>query len=74
MPWSTRFPMARGFFAQGRHQAECWDFFGDVIHGAKGSAALGEGVSDPRIYQRPSADARERFVAVQGQALQSLPA
>ena len=29
--------------AQGRHMANCWGFFGDVIHGAKGSAVLGEG-------------------------------
>jgi predicted dehydrogenase len=38
-------------FAQGRHMAGCWGFFGDVIHGAKGSAVLGEGISDPRIYK-----------------------
>ena len=38
-------------FAQGRHMAKCWSFFGDVIHGAKGCAVLGEGVRDPRIYE-----------------------
>ena len=38
-------------FAQGRHMAGCWGFFGDVIHGAKGSAILGEGQSQPRIYK-----------------------
>jgi predicted dehydrogenase len=38
-------------FAQGRHMTKCWDFFGDVIHGAKGSAVLGEGVSQPRIFK-----------------------
>jgi myo-inositol 2-dehydrogenase / D-chiro-inositol 1-dehydrogenase len=38
-------------FAQGRHMAGCWGFFGDVIHGAKGSAILGEGQSKPRIYK-----------------------
>ena len=38
-------------FAQGRHVAGCWGFFGDVIHGAKGSAVLGEGIRDPRIYK-----------------------
>ena len=37
--------------AQGRHIAGCWDFFGGVIHGAKGSAILGEGQSQPRIYK-----------------------
>lgn len=26
-------------------------FFGDVIHGAKGCAVLGEGITDPRIYK-----------------------
>jgi predicted dehydrogenase len=38
-------------FAQGRHMVNCWGFFGDVIHGAKGSAVLGEGISQPRIYK-----------------------
>ncbi len=38
-------------FAQGRHMRGCWGFFGDVIHGAKGSAVLGEGVRDPRVYK-----------------------
>jgi predicted dehydrogenase len=38
-------------FAQCRHMASCWGFFGDVIHGASGSAVLGEGISSPRIYK-----------------------
>lgn len=38
------------FFAQGRHIANCWGFFGDVIHGSSGSAVLGEGIPNPRIY------------------------
>ena len=29
----------------------CWGFFGDVIHGTKGSAVLGEGISNPRLYK-----------------------
>ena len=37
--------------AQGRHMDNCWGFFGDVIHGARGSAVLGEGISDPRIFK-----------------------
>jgi predicted dehydrogenase len=43
-------------FAQGRHQANTWGFFGDVIHGATGCAVLGEGVQNPKIYKghRPS--------------------
>lgn len=38
-------------FAQGRHQGNTWGFFGDVIHGAKGSAVLGEGISQPKIFK-----------------------
>jgi len=37
--------------AQGRHMVDCWDFWGGVIHGAKGSAILGENQPEPRIYQ-----------------------
>ncbi len=37
--------------AQGRHMDNCWPFFGDIIHGAKGSAVLGEGVPQPRIFK-----------------------
>jgi predicted dehydrogenase len=37
--------------AQGRHIAGCWGFFGDVIHGTKGSAHLGEGVGEPRLFK-----------------------
>ena len=37
--------------AQGRHMDNCWGFFGDVIHGAKGSAVLGEGIPHPRIFK-----------------------
>ena len=38
-------------FAQGRHMDNCWDFFGDVIQGAKGSALLGEGQPKPRLFK-----------------------
>jgi predicted dehydrogenase len=37
--------------AQGRHMTNCWAFFGDVIHGTTGSAVLGEGIRDPRLYR-----------------------
>lgn len=37
--------------AQARHMPNCWGFWGGVIHGAKGSAILGEGVPDPRLYK-----------------------
>jgi predicted dehydrogenase len=38
-------------FAQGRHMANTWDFYADVVHGAKGSAFLGEFISRPLIYK-----------------------
>ena len=38
-------------FAQGRHINNCYDFFGDIIHGAKGSAVLGEGQPKPRLFK-----------------------
>lgn len=37
--------------AQGRHISQCWDFFGDIVHGTTGSAVLGEGISRPRIFK-----------------------
>jgi predicted dehydrogenase len=37
--------------AQGRHMTNCWSFFGDVIHGTKGSAVLGEGQTKPRLFK-----------------------
>jgi predicted dehydrogenase len=37
--------------AQGRHMTNCWDFFGDVIHGTTGSAVLGEGQPKPRLFK-----------------------
>jgi len=37
--------------AQGRHMDKCYDFFGDIIHGTKGSAVLGEGQPKPRIFR-----------------------
>jgi len=43
------FPDGTRLLAQGRHMDNCWGFFGDVIHGATGSAVLGEGIAQPRI-------------------------
>ncbi|MBI4327306.1 MAG: twin-arginine translocation signal domain-containing protein [Chloroflexi bacterium] len=37
--------------AQGRHINKCYDFFGDTIHGATGSAVLGEGQPKPRLFK-----------------------
>jgi len=45
------YPDGTRMLAQGRHQAGCWGFFGDVIHGSKGSAVLGEGIRDPKLYK-----------------------
>ncbi len=45
------FPDGTRLMAQGRHMANCWGFFGDVIQGQKGSAVLGEGITHPKIYK-----------------------
>lgn len=45
------FPDGTRMHAQARHMAGCHDFFGDVIHGTKGSAVLGEGVTKPRLFK-----------------------
>ncbi|MGD0900180.1 MAG: gfo/Idh/MocA family oxidoreductase [Thermoguttaceae bacterium] len=51
--YSAEYSFADGtrLLAQGRHMNGTWGFFGDVIHGAKGSAILGEGIGHPRIYK-----------------------
>lgn len=46
-----RFADGTRLFAQGRHMANCWGFFGDIIHGTTGAAILGEGITDPRLYR-----------------------
>ncbi len=51
----------------------CWGFFGDVIHGTKGSALLGEGVPQPRIYkghQQTSANVIWQFEGPRGSGYQ----
>ena len=45
------FPDGTRMFAQGRGMAGCWNFWGCVIHGAKGCAVLGEGQEHPRFYK-----------------------
>jgi predicted dehydrogenase len=45
------FPDGTRLFAQGRHISNCWGFFGNIIHGAKGSGVLGEGVPKPRLFR-----------------------
>jgi predicted dehydrogenase len=45
------FPDGTRMHAQGRHINNCYDFFGDVIQGAKGCAVLGEGQPKPRLFK-----------------------
>lgn len=45
------FPDGTRLFAQGRHIANCYGFFGDTIHGATGSGELGEGIPSPRLFK-----------------------
>jgi predicted dehydrogenase len=45
------FPDGTRMFAQGRHQSQCFDFFGDVLHGTTGCGVLGEGIPDPKLYK-----------------------
>jgi hypothetical protein len=60
------FPDGTRLFAQGRHIANCWGFFGDVIHGTKGSAQLGEGISDPKLFKGYKQDAASVIWKYQG--------
>ncbi len=53
-------------FAQGRLIDNCWGFFGDQIHGAKGSAVLGEGVPMPRIFKGYHATSDELIWSYKG--------
>lgn len=53
-------------FAQGRHMANCWGFFGDIIHGAEGSGVLGEGIPDPRLYKTHVRSAENEIWQYQG--------
>ena len=60
------FPDGTRLIAEGRHMDQCWGFFGDVIHGAKGCAVLGEGITEPEDLQGPPADAQEPDLEIQG--------
>lgn len=63
------FPDGARLMAQGRHMAKCWGFFGDVIHGATGSAVLGEGIPRPRIYKGHNQTRENRIWEYQGPAV-----
>jgi len=43
------YPDGTRMLAQARHQRGTWGFFGDIVHGATGCAALGEGIGHARI-------------------------
>ena len=45
------FPDGTRMFAQCRHMDNVWGFFGNIIHGTTGSAVLGEGIPQPRIFK-----------------------
>ncbi|MGC8742460.1 MAG: Gfo/Idh/MocA family protein [Verrucomicrobiia bacterium] len=45
------FPDGTRLIAQGRHISQCYDFFGDIVHGTTGCAVLGEGIPKPLIYK-----------------------
>jgi predicted dehydrogenase len=53
-------------FAQGRHINKCWDFFGDIIQGAKGSATLGEGQPNPRLFKGHKQDSENLLWSYKG--------
>ena len=46
-----RFGDGTTLFAQGRHIDNTWGFFGCKMHGTKGAAILGEGISRPKMYK-----------------------
>jgi predicted dehydrogenase len=52
--------------AQGRHIANTWDFFGDVIHGTTGCAVLGEGQPKPRLFKGHKLDSQNMIWTYKG--------
>ncbi|MBN1909831.1 MAG: Gfo/Idh/MocA family oxidoreductase [Pirellulales bacterium] len=51
--YSVEYTFADGtrLLAQGRHMTNCWQFFGNQIHGTNGSAILGEGQWDTKLFK-----------------------
>ena len=39
------------FVAQGRHMTNCFDFWGCILQGTKGSGMMGEGQTKPRLFK-----------------------
>ncbi len=55
-----RFADGTRMFAQGRHMANCWGFFGNIAHGSQGSAVLGEGIGNQQLYNSYDQTAENR--------------
>ena len=55
------FPDGTRMFGQARHMAGCFGFFGDVIHGTKGAAVLGEGIPRPQLFTGYNRTAENRI-------------
>jgi predicted dehydrogenase len=51
--YSAEYTFADGtrFVAEGRHMTNCYDFWGSIIQGAKGSGIMGEGQPKPRLFK-----------------------
>jgi predicted dehydrogenase len=62
------FPDGTRLFAQGRHMANTWGFFGNVIHGTTGCAQLGEGQPQPRLYKGHQRVKEKQIWEFKGQA------
>ncbi|MCS7303771.1 MAG: Gfo/Idh/MocA family oxidoreductase [Thermoguttaceae bacterium] len=45
------FPDGTRLFAQGRHMHNCWGYWGCLIHGQKGTAEIGEGKPEPKLFK-----------------------
>ncbi|HLX64211.1 MAG TPA: Gfo/Idh/MocA family oxidoreductase [Planctomycetota bacterium] len=45
------FPDGTILQAHARHMLNCWGFFGSKVLGTKGSAVLGEGITQPKLYK-----------------------
>jgi predicted dehydrogenase len=56
------------FVGQGRHMTKCWDFWGAVIQGTKGSAVLGEGQPKPRLFKGQKQSSENMLWSYRGQA------
>jgi myo-inositol 2-dehydrogenase / D-chiro-inositol 1-dehydrogenase len=56
------------FVAQGRHIANCYDFFGSMLQGTKGSGLVGEGQPKPRLFKGYRQDSGDLIWSYKGPA------